>query len=209
LTGNIASGKSTVAAFLADLGCFVIDADKLGHAALGPDQPSHSRVLEEFGPEVMASDGGIDRQRLGRVVFADASARRRLEMILHPDIRRREAELVDRWAQTVDRGIAVTEAALLFETGGAARYDRMIVVVAPDDERMRRLTALGMPREDALRRMSSQMDQKEKSRRADFVIDNGGDPESTSRQVVQLHQALMRDLASLEKGEPPSTNPAS
>jgi dephospho-CoA kinase len=208
LTGNIASGKSTVASWLAELGCYVIDADALGHAGLAPGQPAHVAVVAEFGPGLLTAEGEIDRHLLGEIVFADDAARRRLESILHPEIRRREAELVERWASTVDAGIAVTEAALLFETGSAGRYHRMVVVVAPDDERVKRLMALGLAPDEARRRMAAQMDQHEKARLADFVVDNGGDLQSTRSQVQRLYDALLRDLAALAAGEP-LTRPAS
>ena len=208
LTGNIAAGKSTVSAWLADLGCYVVDADELGHAALEADQPAYADVVRAFGSEVLTEKGSIDRKELGRIVFVDAAARKRLEGILHPDIRRREMELVARWAQGVDTGIAITEAALLFETGSAGRYHRIVVVVAPDEERSRRLVALGLSPEEARQRMESQMRQREKSELADFVVDNGCDLESTRRQVQHLHQALLLDLEALSDGMPQPRAPS-
>ena len=202
LTGNIAAGKSTVSAWLAELGCYIVNADKLGHAALDPGQPAHAEVVQAFGPGVLTKERTIDRRVLGRIVFADNAARERLEAILHPDIRRRESELVARWADGVDRGIAITEAALLFETGSTGRYQRIIVVVAPDEERSRRLAAMGLSAEEAHQRMASQMNQHEKSELADFVVDNGSDLESTRGQVLSLHDALLRDLQAFEHGTP-------
>ncbi len=202
LTGNIAAGKSTVSVWLADLGCFIVNADKLGHAALQPGEPAHAEVVRAFGPEVLTKERSIDRRVLGRVVFADEAARQRLEAILHPDIRRRESELVARWADSVDAGIAVTEAALLFETGSTGRYQRIVVVVAPDEERSRRLQADGLTIEEAQQRMASQMSQRDKSEHADFVVDNGSDLKSTRWQVLRLHEALLLDLAAVETGAP-------
>ena len=202
LTGNIAAGKSTVSAWLSELGCYIVNADNLGHAALEPGQPAHAEVAQAFGPEVLTEEGSIDRRGLGRVVFVDAAARQRLEAILHPDIRRRERELVALWADSVDTGIAVTEAALLFETGSTGRYQRIVVVVAPDEERSSRLMALGLSPEEARQRMASQMKQREKSELADFVVDNGSDLQSTRRQVLRLHEALLLDLKTINNGAP-------
>ncbi len=202
LTGNIAAGKSTVSAWLAELGCYIVNADKLGHAALESGQPAHAEVVQAFGSEILTEEGSIDRLGLARIVFADAAARQRLEAILHPDIRRRERELVAQWAAGIDTGIAVTEAALLFETRSTGSYQRIVVVVAPDAERSSRLMALGLSPEEARQRMASQMKQREKSELADFVVDNGSDLQSTRRQVLRLHEALLLDLEALNNGMP-------
>lgn len=202
LTGNIAAGKSTVSAWLAELGCYIVNADQLGHAALEPGQGTFTKVVREFGPEILTEEGSIDRPGLGRIIFVDAAARERLEAILHPDIRRRERELVAQWAKGVETGIAVTEAALLFETGSTGRYQRIVVVVAPDEERLRRLMALGLSSEEAQHRMAAQMPQREKSDLSDFVVDNGSDLQSTQLQVQRLHEALLLDLKALENGTP-------
>jgi len=202
LTGNIAAGKSTVSVWLAELGCYIVNADELGHAGLEPGQPAHAEVVQAFGSAVLTEEGSIDRRRLGRIVFVDDAARQRLEAILHPDIRRRERELVARWAEGVDMGIAVTEAALLFETGSTGRYHRIVVVVAPDEERSRRLVERGLSSEEAQQRMASQMKQNEKCELADFVVDTGSDLQSTRGQVLRLHEALLLDLEAISHGIP-------
>lgn len=202
LTGNIAAGKSMVAGWLDELGCHVLDADALGHACMAPGEPARAEVVEAFGDAVLDRDGAVDRGRLGRLVFADAEARRRLESILHPRIRQREEELVGRWAETVSRGIAVTEATLIFETGGASRYDRVVVVVAPDDVRLERLRERGMDADEARRRMAAQMDQAEKARRADYVVVNDGSRDDARDQVEVLLGRLEGDLSALERGRP-------
>jgi len=202
LTGNIAAGKSMVAGWLDELGCHVLDADALGHACMAPGEPARAEIVEAFGDGILDEDGAVDRARLGRLVFADADARRRLESILHPRIRRREQELLARWARTVSRGVAVTEATLIFESGGDDRYDRMVVVVAPDDVRMERLRDRGMDRDEASRRMAAQMDQAEKARRADYVVVNDGTPDDARSQVEELWERLDADLSTLECGRP-------
>lgn len=200
LTGNIAAGKSKVVERLAGLGCHVLDADVIARACLAPGEPAHREVVETFGEEILDDGGGVDRARLGAVVFADPGARRRLEEILHPRIREREAELVERWSGGVERGIVVTEAALLFETGSASRYDRMVVVVAPDGVRLERLRDGGMSEDDARRRMAAQMDQHEKARRADYVLVNDSTRARLRAQAEELYRRLQADLSALEAG---------
>lgn len=202
LTGNIAAGKSTVGARLAEHGCLVLDLDALGHECLGPDEPARDEVVAAFGSDILDPDGRVDRRALGRLVFADRGARERLERILHPCIRRKEQEAVERWATGVEGGIAVSEAALLYETGGAARYHRMVVVVAPDEARLARLTARGLGEAEARRRMAAQMDQRRKAERADYVVDNAGDLGTLRRRVDELAGELRGDLQALWRGDP-------
>ena len=121
LTGNIAAGKSTVSAWLAELGCYIVNADELGHSGLEPGRSAHAEVIREFGPGVLVDGGSIDRRLLGQIVFADDAARERLEEILHPYIRQRETELIARWAGGVNAGIAVTEAAGSSDSGRVQR----------------------------------------------------------------------------------------
>lgn len=200
LTGNIAAGKSTVARWLEELGCRVLDADALSRACTAPGEPAFAAIVETFGDEILDDDGSVDRGRLGALVFADDNARRRLEAILHPRIREREEALIARWAETVSRGIAVTEATLIFEAGGAGRYHRMVVVVAPDEVRLARLRDKDMEREEARRRMEAQMDQAEKARRADYVVVNDGPLEEARSRVEELHRRLQDDLRALDSG---------
>ena len=195
LTGNIAAGKSTVAAWMAELGCHVIDLDRIAHECLVAGQPTHDRVVEAFGSEVFATDGEIDRRQLAAVIFADRAARKQLEDILHPAIREREEQQVEAWAATVESGIAVSEAALLYETGGATRYDRMVVVAAIEETRLQRLIARGNTAEDARLRMAAQMNQQEKIEQADYVIDNDGSLDAARMATGAVVAKLFNDLA--------------
>ncbi len=199
LTGNIAAGKSTVAGWMTELGCHVIDLDRIAHDCLVAGQPTHDRVVEAFGNKVLDADGEIDRRELGAVIFTDPDARRQLEDILHPAIREREEQEVEAWAATVESGIAVSEAALLYETGGAARYDRMVVVAATDETRRQRLIARGSSADDANRRMAAQMDQQEKIEQAHYVIDNGGSLDAAHIATKAVVAKLFNDL---ERSEP-------
>jgi dephospho-CoA kinase len=194
LTGNIASGKSTVAGWLNEAGFEVVDADELAHACLEPGEPTHDLVVAAFGEAILAQDRRIDRGALGALVFADAEARRRLEEILHPAIREREQQLAEQLSARDERAVLVTEAALLYETGSAARYDRMIVVAAPDEVRLQRLVDEGLSEDQARARMASQMPQEEKAALADYVIDNSGTLDDLREATQRVAESLEADL---------------
>jgi dephospho-CoA kinase len=202
LTGNIASGKSTVAGCLAEFGCQVLDLDALGHQCLLPGEPAHREVVDVFGEAILHADGTVDRRALGTLVFSAVEARRRLEAILHPAIREREQQRVEEIAASSGSGIVVTEAALLYETGAHERYDRMVVVTAPDEVRQRRLEDRGLSVYQANRRMASQMDQHRKAELADYVLDNGGTVEELSEATRALAGSLRRDLVKRMASEP-------
>lgn len=198
LTGNIGAGKSTVAATLRDGGCLIIDADELARGLLGADSEVAAQIVDAFGSGVRAADGSVDRAALAAVVFGDKSARRRLEAITHPHIRELEERRLREWGAA--RGIAVTEAALLVETGGVARYHRLLVVTAPGHVRLRRLLARGMDEEDVRARMQAQLPEAEKRALADYVIDNGGSLPDTRRRTEEVLQRLREDLHILARG---------
>jgi dephospho-CoA kinase len=202
LTGNIASGKSTVAGYLAELGCRVLDLDAIGHQCLLSGEPTQREVVGVFGEAILLADGSVDRRTLGGLVFGDAKARRRLEAILHPAIREREQQRVDEIAASSGSGIVVSEAALLYETGADERYDRMVVVTAPDDVRQRRLEERGLGRMEAEQRMASQMDQYRKAELADYVLDNGGVVEELQEVTRRLGGLLHGDFGKRVGGEP-------
>ena len=202
LTGNIASGKSTVAAYLQELGCQVLDLDAMGHQCLLSGEPTQRKVVTLFGEAILLPDGSVDRRALGRLVFSDTEARRRLEAILHPAIRAREQQRVDEIAASSGSGIVVTEAALLYETGAHERYQRMVVVTAPDDVRLRRLEEQGLSGMEAEQRMTSQMDQYRKAELADYVLDNGAGLEEVQEATRRLGRLLRSDLMKRAAGEP-------
>lgn len=193
LTGGIATGKSTVSALLRALGCVVIDADQLAREVVEPGQPALAAIVEEFGAEVLRPDGTLDRQRLGAIVFADGARRRRLEEITHPAIRKRLLERLDRLAGEGFRGIVVFDAPVMVESGSHRTMDRLVVVVADEETQLARLMARdGLSREEALRRVRSQMPLAEKARLADYVIDTSGTKEETIAQVKSVYEALRR-----------------
>ena len=180
LTGNIACGKSTVGKLLVARGAEYVDADRLVHTLMEPGTPENDRIVERFGPEVRAADGRIDRPRLGGIVFADPSALKDLEAILHPAVRAEIRRRLD--ASTAP--IFVVDAIKLIEGGLAREMDAVWVVVCPRSEQVRRLmTERGMTAEQAETRIAAQGPQEEKVRQADVVIDNGGTLDETERQV--------------------------
>jgi len=206
LTGNIASGKSMVAAQLESLGAVVIDADRIGHELIGPGGAALDDVRAAFGPGVIADGGGVDRAALGPVVFADPAARERLNAIVHPrlvaEIRRRlegmaAAESREDWeGGPLVPLIVVVDAALIFELDVADDFDLVVVLAAPEAIREGRLVAKGLTAEEARRRMTSQWPEAEKIRRADHVIVNDGAPERLAADVEELWKILTRAAAS-------------
>jgi len=195
LTGNIATGKSTVSRAFAHLGAKVIDADQLAREVVMPGQPAHAAIVQEFGPGVLQEDGYLDRKKLGAVVFADPERRRRLEAITHPAVRARFQRILAVYDEEAFEGVVIWDVPLLMETGGDAAMDRVVVVASDEPTQLARLMQRdGCPEADARARMASQMPLAEKVRRAHHVIDNSGDRAATERQVLLVYRALMAEL---------------
>jgi dephospho-CoA kinase len=190
LTGNVASGKSTVARVWASAGVPVVSADGLARDAVAPDSPGLREVVEAFGPQVLRSDGTLDRDHLRERVFQDPEARKRLEAILHPRIQElREAWLRERREERVP--LVVSEIPLLFETGLEGEVDLIVFVDAPEDERRRRLVEdRGLPPEEANRIMAAQGDPGEKRRRSHLVLKNDGSLDALQGRARTLLEEL-------------------
>lgn len=195
LTGSIATGKSTVSRMFAHLGARVIDADLLAREVVMPGQPAYARIVDEFGPQVVQENGSLDRKALGALVFADAAKRKRLEEITHPAIGARQQRILSVLDEEACEGVVIWDAALLFEGGGAAKMDRVVVVYAdPETERRRLMERDGLSDADARARIASQMPIAEKAKLAHHVIDNSGTREDTERQVRTVYGALLVEL---------------
>jgi len=195
LTGSIASGKSTVAEMFRQLGAAVVDADALAREVVEPGSPALGEVVALFGEDILNQQGQLDREQVGKRVFADAEARKRLEEILHPAIRELS---IQRLAELRASGVPliVYEAPLLFEAGAEKRVDAVAVVTVPEQEQLRRLVERnGFTRQEARARVDSQMSQEEKVSRADYVIDNGGSRESLQSQTEYLYRELTGALS--------------
>jgi len=193
LTGGIACGKSFVGEALAGYGCLLIHADELGHAVLAPGGEAYQAVVQEFGREIMAGDGAIDRRALAARVFGDPERLARLNALVHPSVFRREEELIAEYAVLHPDGIAVVEAAILIETGSYTRFDKLILVTCTEEQQVERaMRREGALESDVRARISRQMPLAEKRKFADFVIDTSGDKESTVRQARAVYDVLRR-----------------
>ncbi len=187
LTGNIASGKSTIAAELRKRGAVIIDADQLARQVVEPGSPTLEKIAEVFGSQVLTIAGGLDRDLLGRLIFADESKRNQLNAIIHPAIAALADAQMRELAGRRDVPLLVYEAPLLYEVGADARVDRVLLIrVDPQVQLQRLMSRNGFSELEARQRIASQMDQAEKERRADFVIDNSGSLEQTLGQVDQF-----------------------
>ncbi|HVZ47810.1 MAG TPA: dephospho-CoA kinase [Gemmatimonadaceae bacterium] len=190
LTGNIGSGKSTVARLLAARGAVVLDADAYAREAVAPGTPGLAAVVARFGSGALRPDGTLDRAALGRLVFADPAARHDLEAIVHPEVARRRGAGVAA-ARAAGADVVVSDVPLLFEAGLAHEFDVVVVVDAPEAARLERLMAArGLSRDEARARIAAQGDAAAKRARADVVIDNAGPPDALGPQVDALWRML-------------------
>lgn len=186
LTGGIATGKSTVAGFLEERGAVVIDADVLSREAARPGRPALERIATAFGKEVLLPDGTLDRKRLGDIVFASPEKRRRLEEIMHPEIRRLADERINRLAGE-GHALVFYMAPLLIEAGALDRVDEVwVVTVRPEIQLERLMRRNNIGRAEAERIISSQMPLAEKERYGKLLIDNSGTPEETRRLLAKI-----------------------
>jgi dephospho-CoA kinase len=186
LTGGIASGKSSVGRFFEENGITVIDADRLSREAVQPGSGCLERITALFGSGILASDGTLDRRRLGELVFADSSKRRQLEALLHPEIKRLAEERIANAAADGQK-ITVYMAPLLIEAGADDRVDEIWVVTVAHEIQLKRLMDRdGISRDEALRIIGSQMPLADKERFGRVVIDNSGTPEETRRILEDI-----------------------
>jgi dephospho-CoA kinase len=184
LTGGIASGKSTVAAMLAELGAVVIDADALAREVVAGGTPGLEAVVAEFGDELLGPDGELDRPAMGRLVFTDEQARKRLEAIVHPLVFERIVELEQ---QAPEGAVVVHDIPLLAEGGRASQFDAVIVVDAPAELQLERMEQeRGWTREDAQARIDAQASREQRRAIATHVIENTGTREDLRKRVAEV-----------------------
>lgn len=194
LTGGIGSGKSTAARMLRELGAVVFDADVLAREAVAPGTEGHRAVVERFGADVLAPGGELDREALAAVVFADPAARRDLEAIVHPEVRRLFAEGSEAYRDS-DR-VVVLSAPLLVETGMHSAFDVLVVMAVPEPVQVERLMRdRGMSEEEIRARMQAQAPLEDKAAVADILLDNEGSPEDLERQVDRIWGDLVARAA--------------
>lgn len=195
LTGGIATGKSTVLSMFSDLGAQSLSADAIVHRLMAPDTDVWRAIVGEFGPEIVAEDGNIDRGRLGAIVFSDAGKRARLEAIVHPPVLSELAEAADRFREHGE-GVLILEIPLLYETSAAGIVDRVIVVTAEHGTQVDRLqTRYGITQGEASLRISSQMPLSKKAECADWIVGTGCSLQATRREVSLVWRSLQKSLA--------------
>ena len=193
LTGSIGVGKTFVASVFIELGCHVLDADQTAREVVMPGTPGLKALVEEFGDDILATDGTLDRKRLGALIFADQSKRQRLNHILHPFIIARQDEILNGWEAEDPNGIGIVDAALMIESGGYKRFDKLIVVHCRPEVQLERLMLRDkLSREEAMRRINSQMPQEEKQQFADYLIDTSDGFELTRSRSVEIYNQLLR-----------------
>ena len=200
LTGGIATGKTTIARIFAGLGASVLDADLIARRLLEKDAPGYGPTLAAFGREILLPDGTIDRPGLGRVVFSNPERRATLEAVLHPLIRAEEARFVELLADTGQGRIAVTNAALLIETGFYRDYHRVVVVQCDAKTQIARILKRDpLNEEEARARVAAQMDASEKARVAHYLIDTTTSMAHTEVRARAVFRHLQLDLLALSE----------
>jgi len=189
LTGGIASGKSTVATMLEELGAVIIDADALAREVVAKGTPGLEAVIEEFGAELLAADGELDRPAMGRLVFGDEQARKRLEAIVHPLVFERIVELEQ---EAPSDAVVVHDIPLLAEAGRAGEFNHVIVVDAPPDVQVQRMQEeRGWTEEDARSRIQAQVSREERRAIATQVIENTGTREDLRKRVAEVYAEVV------------------
>lgn len=193
LTGNIASGKSTVARELERRGAVVVDADQLAREVVTPGSDALRQLVEVWGDEILQADGQLDREMMGRKVFADSQARKQLNEIVHPAIARLSVQRLQQLRQE-NHPLIIYEAPLLYEAGAQTRVDKVLVVTVTPEVQMQRLLARdGLDETQARQRMESQMPQEQKVALADYCIDNSCNWAQTLEQIDELWKGWLTD----------------
>ena len=191
LTGGIASGKSTVSNMFRELGAYVIDWDMLAREVVLPHKRAWNGIVDYFGRAVLNDDMTLNRQKLGEIVFNDAEKLEMLNQITHPAVIEEDEEQVETIRKTDPQAIVIKDIPLLIEIGYNKRVDKVIVVYAGKENQIKRMIkGRKLSREEAEKRIRTQMPLKEKKKFADFVVQNDDSLESTRRQVESIFTAL-------------------
>ena len=198
LTGNIGSGKSTVAQLLSERGATIIDADVLSRRAVEAGTEAHRSIAERWGTSILGADGALDRSALRRIVFSDPAELEQLNGIVHPEVEKMRTELVEKARQRGDR-LVVCDIPLLFERRMTERFDRIVLVDAPRPVRLERLVReRGLRETEAMDMIVAQMPAELKRARADYVIDNEGSLTALDQQVSEVWSSLLAAAESAE-----------
>lgn len=191
LTGSIAVGKSFVRNEFGALGCHILDADLTAREVVEPGTEGLRQIVEAFGASVLLPDGGLDRKKLGGIVFEDDAKREVLNQIVHPLVIARQDKWVKQCGLSDPNGIAIVDAALMIESGGYTRFDKLIVVWCKPAIQLNRLMLRdNLSLSEATKRIAAQMPQDEKKRFADLLIDTSAGFDDTRRQVKKVYDSL-------------------
>lgn len=191
LTGSIGVGKSFVASVFSELGCHVLDADDAAREVVAPGSAGLKDVVAEFGDQILRDDGTLDRSKLGTLVFENAEKRAVLNSILHPYIIAQQDRRLRELEVKAPHGIGVVDAALMIESGGYKRFDKIIVVYCRPEVQIQRVMARNkLSREDAERRITAQMSQEEKKKFADYLIDTSDGFEAARKHTEEVYGEL-------------------
>lgn len=194
LTGGISTGKTTASSFFSELGVPVVDADVVSRELVEKGQPALEEIRETFGDEVIAADGTLDRDALGKIVFADDDKRHVLNRILHPKVALRSQALLAELRQ--EHPYVIYDAALLVENGLYSVFYKLIVVtVSPEIQLQRLITRDATPEADAKARIASQVPLSKKEALADYLIENNGTVEELKTRVAEVHEAILETLS--------------
>lgn len=194
LTGSIGSGKSTVSNMFVELGAHLIDFDVLAREVVEPGKTAYNSIVSEFGEGVLNSDSTLNREKLGRIVFGNFEKLQKLNQITHPAVFEEADRRVEKIKRNDADAIIIKDVPLLIETGTYNTVDKIIVVSARRETRLKRLMERGLPETEALKRMDSQMPIREKEKYADFVVENDGSLARTREQVEQIYRQLKKSM---------------
>ena len=192
LTGGMGSGKSLAAKFFAEQGAHIIDADQLARDLVRPGQPALKEIVDVFGELILEPSGNLDREALAKIIFEDTEKKSALEAILHPKVIANEQEKYLNICANDPTAIVIVDAALLIESGNYKNVDKVIVVQSREEQQVQRILSRGSQSYDqAIARIKNQMSFEEKSRYADFILDNQSQPEDLRHKVHELYVKLL------------------
>lgn len=193
LTGGMGSGKSLAAKFFSEQGAHIIDADQISRDLVRPGQPALNEIVITFGDSILGSDGNLNREKLAKVIFEDSEKKSKLEAILHPKVIVKEQEEYLNICASNPSAIVIIDAALLIESGNYKNVDKVIVVQSGEDQQIQRIISRGTQNyEQAIARIKNQMSFEEKSRYADYILDNQSRPEDLKKNVKELYAKLLQ-----------------
>lgn len=194
LTGGIAVGKSVVTKVLKELGCFIHQADKIAHQLIAPEKPAWKKIVDHFGSKILSQDNTINRFKLGAIVFSDEKERIFLNKLLHPLVFEKKKEIINKLKKEGEFKIFVSEAALTLESGYADLFDKIVVVYCKKDVQIERLMERDqISKNEAIKKIKSQMPPEEKLKFANYIIDTSSTLKSTIEHTERVFRNLMMD----------------